>query len=112
MATSVITAIVPSARKQGRFELVVDGKPHATLGLEAIESLRLNVGGTLDERLASAVQREAALLSTYDRAVNMLAARARSSLELRRLLVRKGEPADQVDVALERLLRGGFLDDA
>jgi regulatory protein len=41
----------------------------------------------------------------------MLALRARSAAELRRLLVRKGEPAELVDVAIERLLRAGFLDD-
>ena len=42
----------------------------------------------------------------------MLASRARSSAELRRLLVRKGEPADQVNVVIERLLASGLLDDA
>jgi regulatory protein len=41
----------------------------------------------------------------------MIALRARSSAELRRLLLRKGEPAENVDVAIERLLRAGFLDD-
>lgn len=112
MSASVITAIVPSPRKQGRFDLVVDGKPLATLGLESIESMRLSVGGAFDAPLASAVEREAGLLATYDRALNMLAIRARSSVELRRLLVRKGEPPEYVDAALERLRGAGFLDDA
>jgi len=112
VSSSVITAIVPSPRKQGRFDLVVDGKPLATLGLESIESMRLNVGGTFDAPLAAAVEREAGLLATYDRALNMLAVRARSSAELHRLLVRKGEPPEYVDAALERLRQAGFLDDA
>ena len=35
--------------------------------------------------------------TTYDRALNMLAFRARSTAELRRQLIRKGEPAAEVD---------------
>jgi regulatory protein len=42
----------------------------------------------------------------------MLAARARSATELRRLLVRKGEPAVHVDAAIQRLQSQGYLDDA
>jgi regulatory protein len=42
----------------------------------------------------------------------MLAARARARTELRRLLLRKKEPAELVDAALERLAAAGFLDDA
>ncbi len=49
--------------------------------------------------------------STYERALTMLEARARSAAELRRLLLRKGEPAPDVDSAIERLLAAGLLDD-
>jgi len=50
--------------------------------------------------------------STYERALNMLEARARSAAELRRLLLRKGEPTADVDAAIERLLAAGLVDDA
>lgn len=50
--------------------------------------------------------------STYDRALDMLEVRARSVAELRRLLVRKGEPVDDVEAAIERLRAAGLLDDA
>jgi regulatory protein len=50
--------------------------------------------------------------STYDRALDMLASRARSVVELRRMLLRKGEPAGDVDAAIERLRGAGLLDDA
>jgi regulatory protein len=107
---SVITAIIPSARKPGRFDLLVDGRHEATLSLETVERLALAVGRAYDE-LRDSVRREAALLATYDRALNLLALRARSSRELRRQLLRKGEPADQVDAAIARLHVAGFLDD-
>ena len=108
---SVISAIVPAPRHPGRFEVVVEGKPLAVLSLQAIEELRLAVGrpiAGLEERIAL----EAARLKVYDRALNMLAFRARSSAELGRSLVRKGEEKPHVDWAIERLRENGLLDDA
>lgn len=108
---SVITGIVAAARQPGRFDLLVDGEPFATLSLEALERLQLAVGRSiagLEERIAT----EAAELRVYDRAVAMLAFRARASKELSRTLVRKGEDRLLVDRALQRLQDQGFLDDA
>jgi len=92
--------------------LDVDGAEVATLSIEAIERLRLGSGVAFDDRLALEVEREAGILDTYDRALNMLAARGRASADLRRVLIRKGEPADRVTIAIERLERAGFVDDA
>jgi regulatory protein len=50
--------------------------------------------------------------STYERALDMLEARARATAELRRLLIKKGEPEADVDAAIERLQSAGLLDDA
>jgi regulatory protein len=108
----LITGITPSPRKPGRFSLEVDGQEVATLSIEAIERLRLGTGVALDERTSLEIEREAGILETYDRALNMLAARGRASADLRRVLVRKGEPADRVDAAIVRLEHAGFLDDA
>jgi regulatory protein len=107
---SVITAITPVPRHTGRYELVVDGRGFATLSLDAIERLNLVVGGSVEgreERIAA----EAAQLKVYDRALNVLAFRARSSAELARSLVRKGEPKEHVDRAVARLQEQGLLDD-
>jgi len=49
--------------------------------------------------------------TTYDRALNMLAFRARSVSELRRQLLRKGEPAPDVEAAIMRLLEQRLLND-
>lgn len=106
-----ITAIIPIPRHPGRYELLVDGKALATLSLEAIERLRLGAGTSvqgMEEQIAG----EAAQLKTYDRALNMLAFRARSSAELARALVQKGERREHADRAIERLQQQGLLDDA
>jgi regulatory protein len=108
---SLITAITPVPRHPGRYEVLVDGKRFATLSLDAIDRLGLVVGGGVagvEERIAQ----EAAALKVYDRALNMLAFRARSSAELARALVRKGEPKELADRAVVRLQEQGLLDDA
>lgn len=108
---SRITAIVAAARHPGRFDILVDEVSYAVLSLDAIERLELAVGrdiAGLEARIAD----EAAALKVYDRAMSMLAFRARSSVELARGLVRKGEPKALVERAVGRLLEQGLLDDA
>jgi regulatory protein len=61
---------------------------------------------------ASRERPDAPKRSTYERALDMLEARARGSDELRRRLLIKGEPASDVDAAIARLLESGLLDDA
>ena len=89
----------------------MDGRCFATLSLDAIERLRLVVGGSV-AGLEELIELEAAQLTVYDRALAMLAFRARSSAELARSLVRKGEPKQLVDRAVARLQEQRLLDDA
>ena len=107
----LVTAIAPTIRHPGRFDVLVDGKRYATLSIDAIERLNLAPGESVAGREA-VIEREAAALRVYDRALNMLAFRARSSAELARSLVRKGEEKELVVRAVARLQEQGFLDDA
>jgi regulatory protein len=107
----LITSITASPRHAGRFDVAVAGALAATLSIEAIERLQLSIGTVVDETVAAALERETRIVATYDRALNMIAFRARSAAELRKLLTRKGEEPVYVDAALERLIRAGFLDD-
>ena len=111
-STSRITAISASARHAGRFEILVDGKVVAILSLDGIERLGLRIGAQYSEPLANRVAIEAAALHTFDRALAMLAARPRAARDLERVLVRKGESAEHVAAAIQRLLAMGILDDA
>jgi len=107
-----VSAITPSARHQGRFEVLVDGDTIATLSLDAIERLVLHTGTPWTESIAGRAAAEEAVLHTFDRAANMLAARPRAARDLERMLVRKGEPAVHVAAAVHRLTAMGALDDA
>jgi regulatory protein len=84
----------------------------ATLSLDGIERLGVRIGVAYTDSLANRVTVEAAALHTFDRALAMLAARPRAARDLERMLVRKGEPADHVAAAVERLISLGILDDA
>jgi regulatory protein len=108
----VITGITESPRKDGRYVVTTDGKPYVTVSLDIIDRLKLRVGASLADSEAAALEGAAAALQTYDRALNLLAFQARSARDLRRRLVQKGEPAEQVDAAIERLVAQGFVDDA
>ncbi|HVE78196.1 MAG TPA: regulatory protein RecX [Gemmatimonadaceae bacterium] len=107
----LITDITESPRRPGRYVVSVAGRPGPTVSVETIERWKLAVGQPW-EPVGAAVEREGTALATYDRALNMLAARARSRRELERLLVRKGEPADLAREAIRRLEQAGYLDDA
>ena len=91
--------------------MLVDGRERAVLSLDAIERLGLVVGRPI-AGLEDAIALEGARLQSYDRALNMLAFRARSSSELARSLIRKGEEKAHVDWAIARLQEQGLLDDA
>jgi regulatory protein len=108
----VVTAIVASGRREGRFEVAVDGRGAAVVSLELIERLGVRVGGALDEARGAALVDGAEALAVYDRAVAMLAAQGRSAKDLRRRLVLKGARGDHADAAVARLADAGFLDDA
>jgi regulatory protein len=108
----VVTAIVASGRREGRFDVVVDGKSAGVVSLDLVERLGLRVGAVLDEARGAALGEAAAALGVYDRAVGMLAAQGRSAKDLRRRLVLKGASAEHADAAVARLTEAGFLDDA
>ena len=108
----IVTGIVASPRKEGRWVVQVDGAPLATLSIAGVERLALRVGLALGEAGVAAIQHEGAVIEALDRALNMLAFRARSSRELRRALLRKVEDAAVVDAAIARLTESGLLNDA
>ena len=106
-----ITGLTESGRREGRYAVQVDGEPVATISVEAIARLKLAVGQRLDDAALAALQEEGELLAAYDRALDLLAFRARSATELRRRLVQKGIEAPRADEAVRRLVANGLVDD-
>ncbi len=107
-----ITGLAESGRREGRYVVQVDGSPAATVSVEAIARLGLAIGLALDEPAMARLMEEDAVLGAYDRALGILAARDRSSTELRRRLVQKGIEPGPAEVAVARLVEQGVVDDA
>lgn len=110
--TGVVTGIVASARRPGRFDLLVDGKARATVSADLVARHELRIGLALDEERGAALAVGVAELATLDRAVGVLAAHGRSAKDLRRRLVQKGEAPERVDAAVAKLEEAGLVDDA
>jgi regulatory protein len=114
-----VKAIEEHGRKAGRFTVRLEtapGQPRgsarsATVSAELLERLGLRVGASLDVPQVVALRDAAAALATYDRALNLLAFRARSSADLRRKLVEKGEPPALAEQAVAKLEALGLLND-
>ncbi len=104
-----ITGLVPSPDRPGYVLILVDGKPFATVPAENAE--RLAEGGDAGDA-ERFLPLTAATQKTYERALNLLSFRARSAKELGKRLREKGEPAEEIDAVLTRLLQNGLLDDA
>lgn len=111
-AQARVTALEEHGRKAGRYTVRLEGVPSATVSAEIVDRLSLGVGRVLARPELERLRDAAAALRTYDRALNLLAFRARSSADLRRRLVQKGESPAFADQAIERLTSLGLLDDA
>jgi len=106
-----VTGLTPLKRDPDRRAVEVDGSFAVSLHLETVVLAGLKVGRVVDGlALVQAVLRDLHK-QTWDAALGLLAARARTSREVERALSRS-YPAETVQQVLERLAAGGWLDDA
>jgi regulatory protein len=107
----MITHILASSKREGRFDIQVGGRYFATVSLDTIDRLKLKVGAEVSPELEAAIKHDEAALKTFDRALAMIDFRPRAIKELRRQLLRKGEPEEHIGPAIEKLTRLGILND-
>jgi regulatory protein len=109
---NTITQITEHPRKQGRYVVDVDGKQFAVVTADALAATKARVGVVVDDRLAAHLNEANELTAAYDRALNLLTFRARSTRELQRRLVQKGVTAERADRVITKLREVGLIDDA
>jgi regulatory protein len=109
---SVITQITENPRKPGRYVIDVDGRAYATVTAEALSASKAHVGVVVDDTLAAHLREANELTAAYDRALNLLAFRARSARELQRRLVQKGITTERAERVIRKLREVGLIDDA
>ncbi len=107
-----VSALVEHARRRGRFVVEIDGVQAGVVGVETIADLALNVGSAVDAAGLRTIRTAHRRFALLDRALNLLAVRARSARELRLRLARTGALKGDVAWVGDRLERSGYLDDA
>ena len=107
-----ITGITEHPRKPGRYVVQVDGNEFATVGAELLAETKMRIGVVVDDALAARLQDASEDTAMYDRALNLLSFRARSSRELQRRLTEKGGSRERADRIIERLRLAGLVNDA
>jgi regulatory protein len=110
-ALSRITAIEHDPRRPGTVRLELDGTRFGVVPADLVTAEGLAPGQTIapavHERLSAAADVEAA----FRTGLRVLELRSYARADLGRRLQRKGHPRVAVDMALERLLSLGLLDD-
>jgi regulatory protein len=109
---NTITQITEHPRKPGRYVVDVDGKPYAIVTADALAATKARVGVVIDNTLAAHLNEANELTAAYDRALNLLAFRARSTRELQRRLMQKGVTPERADRVIAKLREAGLIDDA
>ena len=106
-----LTGLAPDPRQPGYRLVEVDRGRFASLPLEAVEPLGLQVGAELGPAALDRLRELADVEAAERAALRALARRAHARLDLRRRLVKKQHPPAAVEAALERLALRGLLDD-
>lgn len=105
-----VTALVAQKRNKERVNVYLDGE--FAFGLAAIEAIKLRKGQVLSDEEIKRLKAADEIEVAYEKALNFLSYRPRSTQEVRQNLLRskKGFSEAAVNAAVERLERVGLLD--
>ena len=106
-----VTALHERRAGSARYLVAIDGRDVATVSAQLIATRGLHVGMRIDSASAELLREESGRLVVFDKAVELLAVRARSVRDMRMRLKRVGATAGAIDGAVERLITLGLLDD-
>ena len=108
----ILTGLAPDPRRPDYRLVEVDRGRFASLPAADLMVLELRIGAELPEPVLQRLQELADIEAAHRAALRALARRAHACLDLRRRLLQKQHPPAAIDVALDRLLSAGLLDDA
>ena len=109
---NTITQITEHPRKPGRYVIDVDGHEFAIVTADALVDMKMRLGIVMDDARAAQLREASEFVEAYDRALDLLAFRARSSRELHRRLVQKGTTPERAEQVIAKLRDVGLIDDA
>ncbi len=106
-----ITAIERASEGSARVAVFVDGSRAFTVSQDVAERLGLAVGVDLGETEIATIESDDRVGKARDKALRLLAVRARSRRELTDRLTRIGHEADAVEAVIADLEASGLVDD-
>lgn len=106
-----MTALREHPRRAGRYILELDGEPLGAVSVELIADAGLRVGATVDAATRARLAQVARLVACYDKALDALARRARSRVELSRWLREREFTEAEIAPACDKLEALGLLHD-
>jgi SOS response regulatory protein OraA/RecX len=109
MTAPAVTAL--RAQGKGRVAVDLDGRPWRVVPLEAVYTVGLSIGRTLDRPLARALGRELRRLAAMNEAARALRARDHTTASLERRLAARGTGRAARREVVAAALRGGLVDD-
>lgn len=107
-----ITSIETQKNNPDRVNVHVDGAFRFALGAELAWGAHLHVGDAITEARIAELERQDLGWKAREAALNLLAFRPRTAVELRRRLARKEFPEEVVEECVQGLERLGLVDDA
>jgi regulatory protein len=109
--TGVVTKVEQQKKLPNRVNIFIDG--HFAFGIDQSTAVELGIqeGQPIDAATRALVADADAQQAAYRAAINVLARRARSEQELRDYLSRKGVEQTHIEVVIDRLRAGGYVDD-
>lgn len=108
----VITGLSGVPNRSDRLRIAVNGIVLGDLTLDFVADQGIREGRSMSRQEAEEVLAAVGRTVVLDKALDLLAVRARSSRELRVRLRRAGAPDAEITWAIDRLLAQGFVDDA
>jgi regulatory protein len=106
-----LSALREHPRRAGRYIVELDGEPLGAVSVELIAELGLRVGVTIDALTRARIEQGARAVACYDKALDALARRARSRVELTRWLKQREFTDEQIAPACDKLEALGLLHD-
>jgi regulatory protein len=104
-----ITALTAQRRRRNRVNVFLDGE--YAFSLQDTLAATLHSGQELDAQEIAALRQQDAIEDAYDRVLNYLTYRPRSTWEVRRYLQKRDLGEEAQTMVLERLTRAGLVND-
>jgi regulatory protein len=109
--SDVITALQADPMDGDKVHVFIDGKHALSVSLDIVANERLAVGQACPPERLEKLHRAQEQQATYEAALNFLSYRPRSAREVELRLRKKGYTPEDIEFALAKLRKQGFVDD-